>query len=263
MDLGMTGERALIVGASYGIGYESARTLLAEGADAIIVSSNSDKIAAAAERLVGEAGRSVPHLAADVTHSQDVERLAAWVAQRTDRLDILVHAVGGSRRAAFGELDDADWLANYEFNILGTVRVIRAMLPFLRRSEMGRIVILGAAAARMPYAHQVVSNVHKAGLFGLVKTLAGELAPDNIRINSVAPGRTRTPLWIDRADKLARERGVDPEVIFEEFSREIPLGRFGWPEETAAMVAFLASRRASYITGQTVNVDGGIAKGLL
>jgi len=115
----------------------------------------------------------------------------------------------------------------------------------------------------MPTAHQIVSNVHKAGLLGLVKTLASELAPDGIRINTVAPGRTLTRLWRDRAAGMAKERGVTSDVVIEEFARDIPMKRFATPEEVAVIVTWLGSPLASYVTGQHVNADGGLARGLL
>lgn len=262
MDLGIRGEAALVVGASEGIGYESAKALLREGARVLICSRNAGKLAAAARELERAAGSAVSWLAADVTCAADVARLRAWLEKESPALDILVTAVGGSRRARFEALEDADWIANYEFNVLSTVRVIRAALDALKRSGKGRIVILGAAGARMPYPEQVVSNVHKAGLLALVKTLGAEFAPYGIRVNSVAPGRTLTALWTTRAEEIARARGVNSEAVLHEFAQEIPLGRFGRPEEIAAVVAFLASHPASYVNCQTILVDGGIARGL-
>lgn len=264
MDLGIRGETALVIGASEGIGHECARGLLEEGADVLICSRNAGKLKAAAEALEKACGRPVRWFAADVTKPGDVAKLGAWIAEQAPALDILVSAVGGSQRALFGELDDAAWYANYEFNVMGTVRAIRAALEPLKKSAKGgRIVILGAAGPRMPYPHQLVSNVHKAGLIAMVKTLGVEFRPFNIRVNSVSPGRTMTGLWTKRIDALSRERGVSAETIIKEFSHEIPMGRFGEPGEIAPMVVFLASHRTSYVTCQSILVDGGIARGLI
>jgi 3-oxoacyl-[acyl-carrier protein] reductase len=264
MDLGIHGETALVVGASEGIGYETAKGLLEEGARVFICSRSPEKLKAAAQRLERATGANAPWFAADVTRAHDVAGLKEWLSGQAVSIDILVSAVGGSYRALFEELDDAAWLASYEFNVLGTVRVVRAALTLLKRSKTGgRVVILGAAGARMPYPNQVVSNVHKAGLIALVKTLGAEFQPFNIRVNSVSPGRTLTSLWTLRAEKLAKERGVKPQDIIHEFAEEIPLKRFGRPEEIAAMAVFLASHKASYVNCQSILVDGGIARGLV
>ncbi|MBR0661532.1 SDR family oxidoreductase [Neoroseomonas oryzicola] len=263
MDLGFSGRRVLVVGASAGIGFATAEALAAEGAGVVMASRDAAGIAAAADRIAAATGRRPATAVADITQDGAAEALLAEVAARWGAVDAVVDAVGGSIRSGFEALSDADWIGNYTFNVLSAVRVVRAALPLLRKGHAPSVVLLGAAASRMPYPNQIVSNVHKAGLLGLTKTLAGEYAAEGIRVNCVAPGRTLTRLWTDRAAKLAAERNVTAEDVIAEFAHEIPLGRFGNPEEIAAMVVWLSSPRASYVTGQTVNVDGGIARGLL
>ena len=263
MDLGYQGRRVLVIGASAGIGYATAQMLAAEGAEVVIASRDPAGIDAAAGRIAAATGRRPGTAVADITQEGAAEALLAEAGARWGALDALVDAVGGSIRSGFEALSDADWLANYSFNVLSAVRAVRASLPLLRKGVAPSVVLLGAAASRMPYPNQIVSNVHKAGLLGLTKTLAGEYAAEGIRVNCVAPGRTLTRLWQQRAEKLAAERGVPFDDIIAEFAHEIPLGRFGAPEEVAAMVVWLSSPRAAYVTGQTVNVDGGIARGLL
>lgn len=263
MDLKLKDQTVLVVGASEGIGFATAQLFIEEGAQVLIASRNAEKIQAAAQALSAKTGQPVACFAADIRTADQVHQLQAWVQDQVQQLDVLVTAVGGSHRAKFEELTDTDWLASYEFNLLGNVRLIRAFHPMLKAAGQASIVTLGAGAARMPYPNQIVSNVHKAGMLSLVKTLAAEFADDQIRVNSVCPGRTLTSLWTTRADKIAAERGVDRDTIIAEFTHEIPMQRFGEAEESAAMIVFLASPRASYMTGQSVNVDGGIARSLV
>lgn len=263
MDLGFEGRRVLVVGGSEGIGRAAASLMSAEGADVVIASRSERNLVAAAGKIAEQTGREPGRLVCDLTHPESGAVLARQIESLWGGLDSLVTTVGGSIRADFSALDDEAWLANYNFNVLSTVRAIRAAVPYLALGDRPSVVTLGGAGARMPYKHQVASNVHKAGLIALTKTLALELADNNIRVNSVAPGRTLTALWTTRADKLAAERGTSAEQVLEEFAKEIPIGRFAQPEEIAVMISWLASPRASYVTGQTVNVDGGIARGLV
>jgi 3-oxoacyl-[acyl-carrier protein] reductase len=257
MDLRIKDDLALVVGASDGIGLATAKALAEEGARVTIVSRDAAAVAQAA------AGIGAAHMAADATDASAVDALARnWDAAHP-QLDILVVAVGGSHRSPFEALTDDDWRRNWEFNILSTVRVVRAFLPALRRGAGGRVVLFGAASSRMPYPEQIVSNVHKAGHLALVKTLAAELIGEGIRVNAVLPGRTVTRLWRRRAAEMAQRDGTTEQEVLARFAEDIPLGRFGTAEEVADVAAFLASPRSAYVVGQSVAADGGIARGLL
>lgn len=263
MDLELANRRMLVVGGSYGIGLASARLAAGEGARVALASRSADNLASAAREVSEATGQTPLQMVCDVMQPGAADALADRIAAEWQGLDTLICAVGGSVRAGFADLGDEDWLANYNFNVLSTVRAIRAMLPMLRKGDRPSIVMLGAAASKMPYAHQVMTNTHKAGLLGLNKTLAAEFAEDGIRVNLIAPGRTLTPLWTNRADKMAAEQGSSRAAVLEEFSRDIPMRRFGTADEIARNVLWLASPCASYVTGQALNVDGGIARGLL
>lgn len=269
MDLGLAGREALVVGGSAGIGLATARLLAAEGASVTIASRDAARLQEAAASIdeaasTGASGAStdVGWFPVDVTADDAEARLAARYGDGKG-LDILIVTVGGSIRGRFDSFGDDAWHDNYNMNVIGPVRAVRALLPNLETGRSPAIVLLGAAGAKMPYVNQVVSNVHKAGLLALVKTLSHELAGKGIRVNAISPGRTLTRLWLDRAERMAAEQGITPGEVIEEFASEVPLGRFAEPDEIAQAVVFVASDRASYITGQSISVDGGIGRGLL
>lgn len=262
MDLGLAGREALVVGGSAGIGLATARLLAAEGASVTIAARDADRLQAAAADIERTTACEVEWFCVDVTGEDAEAQLGA--RYRDGRgLDVLVVTVGGSIRGRFDSFGDDAWHDNYNMNVIGPVRVVRALLRSLEAGRSPAIVLLGAAGAKMPYVNQVVSNVHKAGLLALVKTLSHELAGEGIRVNAISPGRTLTRLWLDRAERLAAEQDTTPDEVIEEFAAEIPLGRFAEPDEIAQAAVFVASERASYITGQSISVDGGIGRGLL
>ena len=269
MDLGLAGREALVVGGSAGIGLATARLLAAEGASVTIASRDAEGLQEAAAGIGRDVSTSpgggpaeVAWFPVDVTADDAEARLAAPYSDGKG-LDILIVTVGGSIRGRFDSFGDDAWHDNYNMNVIGPVRAVRALLPNLETGRSPAIVLLGAAGAKMPYMNQVVSNVHKAGLLALVKTLSHELAGKGIRVNAISPGRTLTRLWLDRAERMAAEQGITPGEVIEEFAAEVPLGRFAEPDEIAQAVVFVASNRASYITGQSISVDGGIGRGLL
>ena len=200
MDLGIAGKKALVVGASEGIGFVTAKGLAEEGAEVFICSRNPGKLNEARERLMKETGQGVEWFAADVMRAPDVAKLASWIGQKAASLDILVSAVGGSRRARFEELRDEDWLENYEFNVLGAVRVVRALLPALRKARNPAVVLLGAAGAKQPYANQV----------GVRRPQGGHPCAHQVAGDRVLLGRPAGQFRLSRADAdlaLARPGG--------------------------------------------------------
>ena len=260
MDLGLENRRTLVVGGSAGIGFETALIMAADQADVVLAARTPEALGDATRRISDKTRASVGSFTVDATSTTAEVELSERYADHA--LDILVITIGGSVRGEFGTHSDETWNDNYNMNVLAPVRVIRALTPALKRGDQPAITVLGAASSKMPYQHQVVSNVHKTGLLALVKTLALELAP-TVRVNSVCPGRTLTRLWLNRAEQMAADQGRTPEEVLLDFSDEIPLGRMAKPAEIAAAVAFISSPRASYITGQHLTVDGGIARGLL
>ncbi|HEY4371667.1 MAG TPA: SDR family oxidoreductase [Burkholderiales bacterium] len=261
MNLGIAGDRILVIGASEGIGYETALALSHEGARVAIASRNARSIEAAALRITHATGNAVEALTVDVMDEAATEALIAlWDNQP---LDGLVLATGGSYRSPFEQLGDDKWLENYTFNVLGPVRLLRGLMPALKKGRDPRVLFFSGAGAKMLHPQQVVSNVHKAGILALAKTLADELAPQGVRVNAIVPGRTWTKLWKDRAADFNAKEGLTEAQVEQRFAEGIPLKRFAQPDEIAAVACFLMSRKASYVVGQAVGVDGGMAKGLL
>ncbi len=263
MDLGLRDKVALVAAASKGLGKASALALAQEGCAVAIAARGAEALAATAEDIHHQTGARVLPVAADVSRAEACEALVARVHAELGPVEILVNNAGGPRAGVFTDMSDDDWLAAFELNLLSAIRLTRLVLPEMRVRGWGRIINLTSLAVRQPIPNLILSNAVRSGVVAMAKTLAGQVAKDGVTVNNICPGYMLT----DRvrhltADRAAREGRSEEDVMAESLAT-IPMGRMGDPSELAALVAFLASRQASYITGATIQVDGGVIQGLL
>ena len=261
MDLGLRGKVALVPASSSGLGRAVALVLAAEGARLAICSRD----AAAIEEVADEArqsGAEVLATTADVSRASEIELLVQATVERFGGIDVLVTNAGGPPAGTFERFSDDDWQAAFELTLMSVVRLIRASLPSMRARGGGAIVCMTSSSIKQPIPNLLLSNVMRAGVAGLSKTLADEVADDHIRVNTIVPGRIATPR-VEHLDRVNAERaGVEVATIAQREAARIPMRRYGSPEEFADAVAFLASERAAYITGATLQVDGGMIRSL-
>lgn len=263
MDLGLGGKVAMVAAASKGMGRASARGLAREGARVSICARTEADLQQTADEIRRETGAEVLAMTVDVAKAEDVERWVAATVERFGGVDVLVTNCGGPPRGTWDDLqgDDA-WVKAFELILLSTIRMIRAVVPAMRARGGGRILNIQSSSVKAPIAGLILSNTIRPGVAGLAKTLSQELARDNILVNNVLPGRIYTDRLRNGILGSAEERGVTEQEAAAEAAKEIPLKRFGTPEEFADMVVFLASDRASYITGSSIAVDGGLIQSL-
>jgi 3-oxoacyl-[acyl-carrier protein] reductase len=257
MDLGLAGRRAIVTGGSKGLGKAIAAELLAEGATVAICSRHADELAATVDEL-GAAGGKISHQVCDVTDPAQVTAFVDESAATLGGLDILVNNAGGARPGRFGTLTDRDWLEDTEVKLMSQIRCTRAALPHLRRSTSPRVININAVYAKYPEPAFLASSVNRASCLALSKALSIELGNEGILVNSVNIGLVTTPQW----ENIHRRRAPDrpAEEFFGQLATDVPVGRFGRPDEVAGIVTFLAGDRASYITGASIDVAGGMGQ---
>ena len=261
MNLGINGKVALVLAASKGLGRASAAALAAEGVQVAIGSRNKQTLAKTAQELQQASGSRVLALPTDVTKEEELEATVAATVQEFGRIDILVNNAGGPPAGTFEMLGDAQWQAAFEQNLLSVVRCIRLVLPHMRRQQSGRIINIVSSSVKQPIDGLLLSNALRLGVVGLAKTLSIELAPNNITVNNVCPGRILTDRMRELPGvKAKRAQGMSEAEALHDLTKDIPLGRLGQPEELGALVTFLASQQAGYITGTTIQIDGGLIR---
>jgi 3-oxoacyl-[acyl-carrier protein] reductase len=262
MEFGLANRVALVAAASKGIGYAAALELAREGVRLFLCSRDEARASEAARKIHDETGATVAGIAADVTDDEAALRFVTLAREQAGHIDILVTNAGGPPASTFADADLEMFRRAFELNALSAIRLAKLVLPGMREQKWGRIINITSVSAKQPIEGLLFSNTVRAGLTGWAKTISGEVAPDNVTVNNVAPGYTLT----ERQDEVAAARGQalgkPKEEMIAMWAAQVPMRRLARPEEIGAAVAFLASERASYITGVTLQVDGGWVRGL-
>lgn len=257
MDLKLTNKVAIVLAASKGLGKAIATSLSAEGAKVIIGSRDGQELAKTAAEIHGITSGDVIAIPVDVSDGDAVKDFIEQAAAKFGRIDILLNNAGGPPFNKFENFDDDAWQKAFELNLLSFARTSRLVLPHMQKTGSGRIINIISGSVKAVLATSVLSTAMRMGVVGMAKLMADEFGPYNITVNNVAPGMILT----DRL-KHTIPQGIDPEQALAEKAKNIPLGRIGKPEELAALVTFLASEQAAYISGTTIQVDGGASRGI-
>ena len=263
MDLGLSGRVALVAAASRGIGFAAARELAREGARVFLCSRNEAHAREAAAKIHAETGTEVTGLRADVTKNADIARFVDEAIAHAGRIDVCVTNAGGPPVTVFADTDIEMFRNAFELNALSAIRLVKLVLPGMREQKWGRIINITSVSVKQPIEGLLLSNTVRAGLTGWAKTVSNEVAPDGVTVNNVAPGYTLTERQAELAEARSKAMGKSKEEMIDSWAGQTPMRRMAQPEEIAAAIAFLSSERASYITGVTLQVDGGWVRGLL
>jgi 3-oxoacyl-[acyl-carrier protein] reductase len=257
MDLGLSGRVALVTGASSGLGLAIARELAQEGASVALAARRGAELARLAADLSGSTPGRAVSIVGDLSETDAAVRIAGEAERVLGPIDILVANAGGPPSTVFATTSEEQYQAALELNLMASIRLAHACVPGMRERKWGRVIFLTSMAAKQPIAGLLLSNTARSGLLGFAKTLATEVAKDNVLVNTVLPGHFDTQRALDLARATAERTNRDAEEVLRQRTTGIPMGRAGHPRELAAVVAFLASNRATFLTGAAIQVDGG------
>src|SRR5271154_1275126 len=263
MDFGLKGRVAIVAAASKGLGRAVAEELAKEGCEVAICARTAADLELTADEIGAANGRAIFWRAVDVTKPDAVTQFVDAVDKKFGHVDICVTNAGGPPAKKFAEISLDEWRAAVDLTLLSNVFFAREVLPRMKRNHWGRFITITSISVKQPIDGLLLSNSLRAGVAGLAKTLANEFGADGITVNNVCPGYTLTDRLTELFGKRAQDAGVSYDDILKQSPASAPIGRFARPEELAALVAFLASERASSINGTTITVDGGSTKGLL
>lgn len=263
MDLGLQDKVALVGGSSRGLGLAIAEELAAEGASLVLCARGEHQLKNALDSISREYGTRVVAVPTDLTKAAGVEQLVDTARREMGRVDILVTNAGGPPTGNFLDLTPEMWEEGIRLTLQSVLLLIRGVLPGMRKRRWGRILNITSVAVKQPLDNLILSNSLRAAVTGAARSLANEVARFNVTVNNVMPGYTRTQRLEELAAEISRRQKTAPQQIFEGWEKEVPMGRLGEPRELAALVTFLASERASYITGGSFAVDGGFVRSLL
>jgi len=262
MDLGLEGKTALVTAASKGLGKAIATGLAAEGCRVAICARNAQGLREAAAEIKSETGADVLGIKADVTSKKQIESLVQTLRSEFKRIDILVCNAGGPPLGKFDRLDETDFKWAIELNLMSTINLCRLVLPGMKKRKWGRVIAMTSISAKQPLDDLMLSNTARAGVLGFSKTLANEVAASGITVNCICPGYTLTDRLKNFARDLSKRSKVSMGQLYNSWQRAIPANRLAEPHEIADLAVFLASERASYVTGTAIQIDGGFIKGL-
>lgn len=263
MDLGIKGRRAIVTGGSSGIGFETARQFLEEGVRVLITGRNATKLEKARAELASRTGGEVHAVVADMTKESDIVKMVATAKEKLGGVDILINNAGQMYSGRFAAFSDDDMKVQLETKLFGFMRAIRAVYPMMKAQKWGRIINTIGGAGKEPDPYMFGSGMTNSALLNLTKSLATEFGEDNVLVNAICPGWVATDLWVRNTEGLKKELGVGTEAEARKLAaKKNSLGRMGKPEDLANASVFLCSERANYITGVSLNLDGGRLKGL-